>query len=59
MQAAHQASLACFGFPVGRPPLEFNFDRPFIFDIVHQASGLELFTGEIYVPEKTDASPEG
>ncbi|KAL4443398.1 hypothetical protein ABPG75_011135 [Micractinium tetrahymenae] len=38
------------------PPLEYNFDRPFIFDIVHEASGLELFTGEIYVPEKAGAS---
>lgn len=39
-----------------RQPLEFKFDRPFIFDIVHEASGLELFTGEVYVPEKADAS---
>ncbi len=39
-----------------REPLEFKFDRPFIFEIVHEASGLELFTGEVYVPEKADAS---
>ncbi|KAL4429193.1 hypothetical protein ABPG77_010172 [Micractinium sp. CCAP 211/92] len=43
------------GGPV-KEPLEFKFDRPFIFEIVHEASGLELFTGEVYVPEKADAS---
>lgn len=40
----------------GRQPLEFNFDRPFVFEIVHAASGLELFTGEIYVPEEAGVS---
>lgn len=37
-----------------RPPPELfvRFDRPFIFSIVHEPSGLALFTGEVYKPEK-------
>ena len=42
-----------------RPPPELfvKFDRPFVFSVVHEESGLALFTGEVYKPEewkKTD-----
>lgn len=37
----------------GPPPKELyvRFDRPFVFSIVHEASGLALFIGEVYKPE--------
>lgn len=32
--------------------MDLRFDRPFVFNIVHDDTGLELFTGEIYRPEQ-------
>ena len=40
------------------PPIDMRVDRPFVFDIVHDATGLQLFTGEIYTPEKWAAKKE-
>ncbi|KAI7837489.1 hypothetical protein COHA_008680 [Chlorella ohadii] len=34
------------------PPIDLRFDRPFVFDIVHDATGLALFVGDIYRPEE-------
>ncbi len=37
-----------------RPPPELfvKFDKPFVFTVVHDESGLALFTGEVYKPEE-------
>lgn len=34
------------------PELFVRFDRPFAFAVVHEASGLALFVGEVYSPER-------
>ena len=34
------------------PELVITFDRPFVFTIVHEASGMDLFVGEVYKPEE-------
>lgn len=41
--------------PLRSPPIELRFDRPFVFDIVHEESGLALFNGEIYKVEEWKA----
>ena len=38
------------------PELLLRLDRPFVFVVVHEESGLALFTGEVYTPEKWKAS---
>jgi serine protease inhibitor len=43
-----------FSFPHCSPPVELRFDRPFQFLITHWPSGLALFSGDIYEPEKWD-----
>lgn len=35
-----------------RDEIELRFDRPFAFAVVHRASGLALFSGEVHSPEK-------
>lgn len=37
------------------PELFVRFDRPFMFAIVHDPTGLALFSGEVYEPEKWGA----
>lgn len=41
--------------PPCSPPIDLRFDRPFVFDIVHDATGLALFVGDIYKPETWEA----
>ncbi|PRW50775.1 ase inhibitor I4 serpin isoform A [Chlorella sorokiniana] len=41
--------------PADIPPIDLRFDRPFVFDIVHDATGLALFIGDIYKPEEWTA----
>lgn len=38
--------------PRPRDEIELRFDRPFAFAVVHRASGLALFSGEVHSPEK-------
>ncbi|KAL4443399.1 hypothetical protein ABPG75_011136 [Micractinium tetrahymenae] len=38
--------------PRPRDEIELRFDRPFAFAVVHKASGLALFSGEVHSPEK-------
>lgn len=32
--------------------MDLRFDRPFVFDIVHDETGLALFVGDIYKVEE-------
>jgi serine protease inhibitor len=34
-----------------REEIELRFDRPFVFAVVHRASRLALFCGEVHQPE--------
>lgn len=38
--------------PRPRDEIELRFDRPFAFAVVHKASGLALFSGEVHAPEE-------
>ena len=38
--------------------MDLRFDRPFVFDIVHDASGLQLFTSEVLRPEAWTGAPQ-
>lgn len=51
--AAVTGIVAVTSFPL-EPVVELvvNFDRPFMFSIVHEETGMALFAGEVYKPEK-------
>lgn len=51
--AAVTGIVAVTSFPI-EPVVELvvKFDRPFVFSIVHEDTGMALFAGEVYKPEK-------
>lgn len=53
-EAAAATAVVMVRMAIMNPPPELfvRFDRPFVFSIVHEPSGLALFTGEVYKPEK-------
>ena len=42
----------CCAGPPPRPELTVRFEKPFVFAIVHEESGIVLFIGEVYKPEE-------
>jgi serpin B len=51
--AAATAVIMVKSMPMNPPPELFvKFDKPFVFTVVHDDSGMALFTGEVYQPEK-------
>lgn len=54
-------AVATFGCTAPTQFLDIRFDRPFVFGVVHRASGAALFVGEVLEPEAaaaTAASPQ-
>jgi serine protease inhibitor len=51
--AAATAVMMVKSMPMRPPPELFvKFDKPFVFTVVHDVSGLALFSGEVYIPEE-------
>jgi serine protease inhibitor len=51
--AAATAVMMLKSMPMKPPPELFvKFDKPFVFTVVHDTSGLALFSGEVYKPEE-------
>ncbi|KAG7667322.1 putative Serpin B10 [Nannochloris sp. 'desiccata'] len=54
--AAATAVMMVKSMPMRPPPELFvKFDKPFVFTVVHDDSGVALFTGELYKPEEGKA----
>lgn len=53
-EAAAATAAIMMKMAMTRPPPELfvNFNRPFVFSVIHEESGLALFTGEVYKPEE-------
>jgi len=52
--AAATAVMMVRSMPMNPPPELFvKFDKPFVFTVVHDESGMALFTGEVYKPEES------
>ena len=52
--AAAVTQLAVAGSAPPEPEIELTFDRPFLYQILHEDTGMPLFLGTVMDPSATD-----